>query len=55
MKNVIFTEWDSHRRQIKEALQFGMIVSLYIMFWAICIIVVIVLEISWKIERRIKK
>ncbi len=49
---MINTEWESRRRQLKEALQFGLLVPLYIFAWIICIIAAIVLEMTWKFEEK---
>lgn len=49
---MINTEWESRRRQLKEALQFGLLMPLYISAWIICIIAAIVLEMIWEFSEK---
>ncbi len=49
---MINTKWESRKRQLKEALQFGLLVPLYIFAWSICIIAAIVLETAWKFKEK---
>ena len=48
---MINTEWRSHKRRIKEALQFGLLMPLYIVIWTICIVAAVILEAAWKIGK----
>lgn len=51
MKN---TKWKTRRKQAKEVLQAALLTPMYITAWIICILVVVLMDLAWRIERRIK-
>ncbi len=51
-ENVKNNKWKSRRQQAKEALQSALLAPLYIIAWIICILVVVLLDLAWRIERR---